>query len=459
MSLSLIGLKPEEFQILEQEKIIGASINGKRKVSTGLLSPDNSDGSATSSLSSGSTASIRVLHKNVACIETFELPESLECVALVEYLGYTRTKAAEIFTRWSSRSDPDSNPYSLMDYALVELNNLERAPLRDFLDRPAEAMRRLGISEEMVNCMTTPEHKDVFETKTLAVWLDIAMRSRYGTAMRYLEILKAQAIRAIRTKKGKKMGNIDGIFQAAASMSNLDINSSTSSATMSLESKFAGEMFPFEYAANLQIPPQDRPGFVTLYKGKSTGYVYQTPTRLIKENGNLDMEFLTSYKGGDFNGQDVAWYWTQEKETAEKYRKWAARYDIHGETWIIQIQVPEKFLQSVKIERLWYGYDWKQYLRYCKKMTRNSDLPENLRKYATADVMEGHICKRHTSIVPKILKQDVQQKLTENDCLLLDNGKKSVQMVFMNWEVADKLEPLIRGNLYIEVHLASARQV
>ena len=38
MSLSLIGLKPEEFQILEQEKIIGASINGKRKVSTGLLS-------------------------------------------------------------------------------------------------------------------------------------------------------------------------------------------------------------------------------------------------------------------------------------------------------------------------------------------------------------------------------------------------------------------------------------
>ncbi|KAF5875943.1 uncharacterized protein Bfra_002339 [Botrytis fragariae] len=458
MSLSFEGLKPEEFQILEQEKIIGASINGKRKVSTGLLSPDHSDGSTTSSLSSGSTASIRVLHKAAASVGSFELPESLECLTLVEYLGYTRTKAAEIFTRWTARPDPDSNPYSLKDHALVELSNLEREPLRDFLDRPAEAMRRLGIAEEMVNCMTAPEHKAMFKTETLAAWLDTAMRSRYGTAMRYLDILKAQAIRTIRLKKGKKRGKIDGVFQPGGSTPDTDVALATSTASMSLESKFAGEMFPREYVTIVQTPPQARPGFVTLYKGKSTGFDYQKPTTLIKENGNLNMQFITTYAGGDFNGQDLAWYWTREKETAEQYREWAAKYDVHGETWIMQIQVPETFLQSVKIERLWYGYDWKQYLWYCKKMTRNSDLPENLHKYATADVMEGHICKRHPSIVPKILKQDVQRKLTEDDCLVFGNGRNSTQTVFMNWEVVDRLEPLIRGNMYIEVHLASVKQ-
>ncbi|TEY36143.1 hypothetical protein BOTCAL_0566g00060 [Botryotinia calthae] len=471
------GLKPEEFQILEQEEIIGASINGKRKVSTGLLSmfssqsfssipfssnrpainikildPENNDESGTS-LSSESSTSIQVLRKGLVRVGTFELPESLESLALVEYLGYTRTKAAEIFTRWTNRPDPESNPYSLKNYALVELRNLEREPLREFLDRPAEAMRRLGISEEMVNCMLAPEHKDVFETETLAAWLNIAMRSRYGTVAQYLDFLKAQAIRIVQTKKGNNSEKFDGVFQPAASAPGTDAISGTNSATMSLESKFAGEIFPPEYVTIVQTSPQDRPGFVTLYKGKSRGYGYEKSTRLIKENGNLDMDFLATYRGGDFNGQDVAWYWTREKETAEKYREWAASYDIHGETWIMQIQVPETFLQSVKIEGLWYGYDWKQYLWYCKKMTRNSDLPENLRKYATADVMEGHICKRHPSIVPKISRQDVQQKLAESDCLLLGNGRKSIQTVFMNWEVADRLEPLIGGNLYVEVHL------
>ncbi|KAF7880100.1 uncharacterized protein EAF02_007737 [Botrytis sinoallii] len=359
MSLSFEGLKPEEFQILEQEKIIGASINGKRKVSTGLLSPENSDGSTTSSLSSGSTTSIRVLHKGAASVGSFDLPESLECLALVEYLGYTRPKVAEIFTRWSARPDPDSNPYDLKNHALVELINLEREPLRDFLDRPAEAMRRLGISEEMVNCMTAPEHKAMFETGTLAAWLDIAMRSRYGTAMRYLDILKSQAIRTIRTKKGKKRGKIDSVFQPGGSTTTTNVALATSSASMSLESKFAGEMFPREHVTIVQTPPQDRPGFVTLYKGKSTGFDYQKPTTLIEENGNLNMQFLATYTGGEFNGQNLAWYWTREKETAECYRQWAATYDVHGETWIMQIQVPETFLQSVKIERLWYGYDWK----------------------------------------------------------------------------------------------------
>lgn len=65
--------------------------------------------------------------------------------------------------------------------------------------------------------------------------------------------------------------------------------------------------------------------------------------------------------------------------------------------------------------------------------------------------------KRHPSTVPKISKQDVQQKLTEDDCLVLGNGRKSTQTVFMNWEVVDKLESLIRGKMYIEVHLASVK--
>ncbi|KAJ8071227.1 hypothetical protein OCU04_001562 [Sclerotinia nivalis] len=199
---SYSGLNPEEFKILEEEHIISASVNGKIKVSTGLLSPKTSDGGTTSS-NSTSTASVRVLYKGQSSIEDFELPENLECVALVEYLGYTRTKAEEIFTRWAARPDPDSNPYSLKKYAIIELNNLERAPIREFLHQPAEAMRRFGISQEMVDKMTAPEHKDIFEAETLVYWLETAMRSRYGTVERYLEILKSRAIGILHTKDKK----------------------------------------------------------------------------------------------------------------------------------------------------------------------------------------------------------------------------------------------------------------
>ena len=38
------GLKPEEFQILEQEEIISTSIDGKTKVSMRLLSISSSQG-------------------------------------------------------------------------------------------------------------------------------------------------------------------------------------------------------------------------------------------------------------------------------------------------------------------------------------------------------------------------------------------------------------------------------
>lgn len=90
-------------------------------------------------------------------------------------------------------------------------------------------MRDLGIAEEMVNCMMAPGHKDMLETETPAAWLDIAMRSRYGTAIRYLDILKARAVRAIRTKKDNERGNIDGVLQPGGSTSDTDVALATSS--------------------------------------------------------------------------------------------------------------------------------------------------------------------------------------------------------------------------------------
>ncbi|KAF7933341.1 hypothetical protein EAE99_003226 [Botrytis elliptica] len=164
-------LTPEEFQILEQEKI-----------------PVRYSPSSTSS-----GTSLRLCYKNSTNFVTFDLPECLESVALIEYLGYTRAKADEIFARWSARPDPDSTPNSLVDYTLSELKNLDQPPLEEYLDRPAEAMRRLGISEDTITRITDPKHKDMLEMEPLAIWLERGMQSRFGTVMRYLDILKRKS--------------------------------------------------------------------------------------------------------------------------------------------------------------------------------------------------------------------------------------------------------------------------
>ncbi|KAF7872205.1 hypothetical protein EAF04_003130 [Stromatinia cepivora] len=460
MSSFLNGLDPEEIEILESEQIISASVNGKRKVSTGLLTVPKAQASQLLTLrslgpeiSDGSTTSSNPARQRLPSIKDFELPENLECVALVEFLGYTRTKAAEIFTRWAARPDPESNPYSLKKYAITELINLERAPIREILHQPAEAMRSLGISNEMIDSMTAPEHKDLFEAETLVYWLEAAMRSRYGTVERYLNILKTRAIRTLHKKKGKKRGKLEGVFQQALAPET-STSSTTGSAMMSMESEFSGDMFPREHVTIVQTPPENREDYIIMYKGKGVGIAYQSVRTLIREAGQLNMHFMESYSGGDFNGQGAAWYWTRERETAEKYRKWAANLDPHGETWIMQIQVPESFMKSVHVECLWYGFDWKQYVWYCKKMSPRDDMPQNIHKYANADVLEGHICRRHPSKVPMIRKEDIQEKIKESDCLLLSHGKKATQTVFMKESgMIDRLEPLIRGNLYIEVHL------
>lgn len=131
------GLKPEEFQILEQEEIISTSIDGKTKVSMRLLSisssqgfsliyfslnkpvlnikiwdPESNNENGISLISKFST-SIQILYKDLIYIEIFEFLKNLKYLILIEYFEYTKkTKVAKIFTKCITRLNPKSNLYS-----------------------------------------------------------------------------------------------------------------------------------------------------------------------------------------------------------------------------------------------------------------------------------------------------------------------------------------------------------
>lgn len=60
-------------------------------------------------------------------------------------------------------------------------------------------------------------------------------------------------------------------------------------------------------------------------------------------------------------------YWTPEWDCEELYRAWTAKRCPIAETWIIRIQVPISFINSLKIKTLWYGSEWKEFVSNCRK--------------------------------------------------------------------------------------------
>ncbi|KAF7133724.1 hypothetical protein CNMCM5793_005078 [Aspergillus hiratsukae] len=82
---------------------------------------------------------------------------------------------------------------------------------------------------------------------------------------------------------------------------------------------------------------------------------------------------LCRHPGGDFNWGSIAHYWTvwtPQKETAAEYRQWATRRSPNADTCIIQIQIPQSFMQSLRIQDLWYSPNWKEYVWTWRKMER-----------------------------------------------------------------------------------------
>lgn len=65
--------------------------------------------------------------------------------------------------------------------------------------------------------------------------------------------------------------------------------------------------------------PKPKPDHVILYKGKAARYA----KKMILDNGEIDLEPLSTSREGDFERERDTQYFTREKETALKYVRWA----------------------------------------------------------------------------------------------------------------------------------------
>jgi hypothetical protein len=168
MSSSLV-LTPEETYILQEEGIIGVEILGKHKVSVALLSlPSSPLNSASASSTSGRSTSVRLRSFDPSTKASLDLPTDIEGIAALEYLGFARMVAGDVFERYAKRPNPQQNSDGILEYAFGELNRLKAQPsLQDI--PPRQVMNTLGISNELQDALLNPRFAQLFESQTLSL--------------------------------------------------------------------------------------------------------------------------------------------------------------------------------------------------------------------------------------------------------------------------------------------------
>jgi hypothetical protein len=165
------------------------------------------------------------------------------------------------------------------------------------------------------------------------------------------------------------------------------------------------------------------------------------------------MMALTSSPFEDFNFTSGAWYFTPDRETAEDYRKYVARRHENSETWLIRIQVPKIFLNSLSTKNLWYGPEWREYLWHCRTRKLPPSKYDSLWKTGpgSTQVIQGAICSAISRKVMKIKKGQIHGLMTEQEVVMKCGTQNAVQVAFMQDDVATSLGEEVKGKVYIEV--------
>jgi len=199
-----------------------------------------------------------------------------------------------------------------------------------------------------------------------------------------------------------------------------------------------------KYCSVVQSAPIPLAYHTILYKGKAAHETIEAD--FIQEGGILNVNVLATHAGGDFNHAQLALYWTEEEETAELYRSWAMRRCPSSETWLIMIQVPNQFLQSLRKQQLWYSMDWKEYIWHCKKcMAPPTKFDELWRR---TDILRGHIC---TGVHLTRIKEEHLRDQINEDLVLKVSGRKAMQCVFMQQESIQRMADVKKGKVHIEI--------
>ncbi len=425
----------EDEELLAEERIVvRKSVGGKRKVSAAYLSPPSSHGSrSASSSSSSTTASIRV--ESVSQVTAIlDVPDHIESQETIEICGFTPEAASEIFARWAGRTDPEDNPDDLSDYMRAYIISADPHGSLE----PWDALKRMGLTTKLQDAIMDPRHEDIRETETVTFWAWDTVRINWMSICQTQQTLKTVAI-TLKSKKKRKAQVIDLSGEAQPPIAAQQEHTATVESP--LEDYSGVRNLPEAHVAIADGPPVDLPEHYTLWKAKAASEM----SDWIREDGSLARVGLQTLPGGDFNGIDIAYYWTLERKTAQKYWDYALLRLQNAEMWMIRVQVPKTFIDSLPTQELWFSANWKEYVWWCRKKL---EPPPKFNDHERSALIKGHICRRMSPMITKIKIQEVQTTMNEDNLLFID-GLKATQWAIKGADTQTAFDREIKGKIHI----------
>jgi hypothetical protein len=432
-------LDEEEEKAGQEIGLILSKGNGKRTISGAYFSPPSSTTASLSFNSSGASASIR--YSNFHMVNR-EWPEDIQSVAGLQFVGFNEQTAQTILRRYSSRPDPDDMPFDLRDFIFSHLGLVNSPTFRDF--SPAQAMTRLGIKTSIQEAILHPQYADLFGTASLFQWLRQTLGTNYSALLFHVERVKSICAVTVAKKRGKRRNTAQSLFEPQSEAS---ASSSSVIPTVMLSWESSSSHFPSPHVAIRTEDVSTLPEHAVLWCS-STAVNLQNATSWISEDGSFNMASIAYNAPGDFNYVPPAWYFTPQKETAEKYRQWHAIKNPETETWLIRIQVPHAFLKSLQIEDIWFDNDFKEFVWHCRNGSKPPAKFENL--YPNADVICGPIASGGHNEYRNMPKDQILTRFREEMLVRISSGKAQ-QVVLMKLEVAERLGEAVRGKTDIEI--------
>ncbi|KAK1147161.1 hypothetical protein N8T08_001900 [Aspergillus melleus] len=312
-----------------------------RTVSAALVSPPPSiSSSSTSSTSPASSVSVKFRNFSPGMLST-EIPIRREVKEVLEYIGFKPEAAEDISQRWNLESE---GPWEPMETAHDLVDKLESPRYAGLKLR--DAMSRVGLKDEVAAPILDPEFRDLLETQGLCFWIKDTLDTNYHTLLYRQRLLKRHANKVMAQKDRRERDGLENTSQQGEQ----------SSATINLTME--DFKLPAAHVSVIEGDPQPvLPDHVVLYRG--IAYCNHWPSEeIVKNDGSIQLHCVHDRRyRGDFNADGGGFYWAEEKETAERYRKWAALRCPASDTCIIQIQVRRTFL-----DQLWM-FDWPAYVR------------------------------------------------------------------------------------------------
>ncbi|OQD70069.1 hypothetical protein PENDEC_c027G03858 [Penicillium decumbens] len=428
----------EEIQCLEEDAIFlpqPQASRGKRKVSASLVSPPSSI--STPSSTSSASASVRT---QPSTISTY-IPTEEDSPEVLEYLGFQTFTARQIFERYANRPDPDNCPDDLLDYAYGQIGVLQTPRYCDMDIQ--EAMAQVGLTRQIQSAIADPAFSDMLWTRDLHFWVKDTIQTNYATLRYHQELLKRHARRRIADKhkrgKRRKRTSVHDIFPPeggpeVAEASEADVPGPDITATINMTIQDFN--LPSTHVALLEGGPPALPNHILLYKGKAHQELRETK-RLIRADGSIDISTLSTSPGSDFNWSFNAQYWTPEKDTAERYRQWAARRSPDSDTCIICIQVSNDFLERIVSADIWYSPDWKEFVWTCRDQRL---LPPKFSYLSDTELIKGHICTGLSRKIKRIPAANVQTQITRDKLLhCTSTNRPAIQWMFWKDNTVNRL--------------------